>query len=1486
MNKQDYKKQYKDACGFGLIQNLDNHASHELVETAIFSLSRLSHRGAVASDGKTGDGCGLSFLKPDKFFRSLARDMGHELASNYAVASCFLNSDRSKSSHSISWLEKELRQEGLELAFVRDIPVETEYCGNSALETLPRFVHLFINAPKDWDSDKFERHLYIARRRTELSLKEKDSSFYVASMSSRMISYKGMVLPHHLPNFYPDLKNPNLESSLCLYHQRFSTNTFPEWRLAQPFRLLAHNGEINTLSGNRHWSVSRESKYYTPLIPNLKELMPFVSDDGSDSMSLDNMLEALVMTGIDLITAIKILVPPAWQNNKDMDPDLKAFYEYFSLHMDPWDGPAGLVISDGKLALCSMDRNGLRPARYVITKDRVLTIASEVGVYDYKDEDVIEKGRLKPGEMLAVDLETKKILRNDEINQKLKSKNPYRQWLEEKAIYLNEVPEEEIPGCDPYFEHELKIFQKQYQLSSEEIKRCLAPTSEAGQEPLGSMGDDTPLAVLSQKDRSLFDYFRQEFAQVTNPPIDPIRERMVMSLKTCLGKEANPFVDEPNNAIRVELESPILSRFEFKTLLQMYNRTFDNEIVDMTYSKGRTLKFALNRICDQAETAVRNGKVFIVLTDRRIKRDRVPIHALLATAAVNARLCETGLRCDANIIVDTATARDPHHFAVLLGFGASVIHPYLAYQTIHHQVQIGNIQSDDTVKLMQEYRLGIEKGLLKILSKMGISTINSYRGAGLFEALGIHDEVIDLCFPGTVSKIQGATFTDLEEVLRSLNELAWDSSQDLDKGGLIKSFVGGEYHSFNSKVVTSLQHAVKTNDYNDYKIFADHVNSRDFTSLRDMLGLKKTNNSIALDQVESIEKITARFTGAAMSIGAISPEAHEAIAIALNRINGRSNSGEGGEDSIRYGTDKNSKIKQIASGRFGVTPEYLINAEVLQIKVSQGAKPGEGGQLPGYKVNELIARLRFTTPGTTLISPPPHHDIYSIEDLAQLIFDLKQINPEAEVSVKLVSEPGVGTVAAGVAKAYADSVTISGHDGGTGASPISSIMYAGSPWELGLVEACHILKANDLRQKITVQVDGGLKTGLDVIKAAILGAESFGFGTAPLVSLGCKFLKICHLNTCPTGIATQDKNLRDKFFRGAPEMLISYFQFIAEEVREHLAELGFQKIEDIIGRTDLLEKLPGKTSKQKNLDLSILLDVPAGLEDSPKFCTEKNPAHDKGELAEMMVKDSFDAIKKHQDFSKAYEIKNINRSIGARVSGEIAKLYGDSGYSKSIEFSFKGSAGQSFGVWNIQGLSLKLEGDANDYVGKGMSGGELIIHPPHNSNYKSEESAIVGNTCLYGATGGKLYARGLAGERFAVRNSGAIAIVEGLGDHGCEYMTGGIVISLGEIGVNFGAGMTGGFALVYNPNSVDLSKKINHESVATFSLNEVVHDSEIGILKSLLTEFYKQTKSEIAENIINNFEDELNNFILIEPHRKQQDRKEAMSHAEKLTITY
>jgi glutamate synthase (NADPH) large chain len=1473
-SKLDLQKIYKDSCGFGLIINLDSKASHELLETAIFSLARLSHRGAVAADGKTGDGCGLSFVKPDAFFRAVAREEGHELATNYAVAGCFLNSNKSASAHSLAWLEKELRQEELELAFVREVPVDTQYCGKAALDTLPRFVQVFINAPKDWDSDKFERHLYIARRRTELSLKDKDESFYVASMSSRMISYKGMILPHNLPNFYPDLRNPAMKTSLCLYHQRFSTNTFPEWRLAQPFRLLAHNGEINTISGNRHWSVSRESKYYSPLIPNLQELMPFVSGNGSDSMSLDNMLEALTMTGIDLITAIKILVPPAWQNNEAMDPDLRAFYEYFSLHMDPWDGPAGLVISDGKLALCSMDRNGLRPARYIITKDRVLTIASEVGVYDYNEEDVIEKGRLKPGEMLAVDLEQGQILRNEEINTRLKSKNTYKQWLEEKAIYLNEVPEEEIPGCDPYFEHELKIFQKQFQLNSEEIKRVLIPTAEDGQEPLGSMGDDTPLAVLSEKDRSLFDYFRQEFAQVTNPPIDPIREKLVMSLRTCLGREANPFIDEPENALRVELESPILSRFEFRTLLQMYNRSFNNELIDITYSKARTLKHALNRVCNQAEEAVRNGKVFIVLTDRRIKRDRVPIHALLATAAVNARLCEKGLRCDANIIVDTATARDPHHFAVLLGYGASVIHPYLAYQTIHHQALQGKIKQQDTVKLMQEYRHGIEKGLLKILSKMGISTINSYRGAGLFEAVGIHREVIDMCFPGTVSRIQGATFTDIEDGFRRLNELAWDSSQELDKGGLLKAFVGGEEHSFNSRVISTLQRAVQNSDYNEYKNCSKLVNARDFLCIRDLLGLKKTNKAIDITKVETKEKITARFTSAAMSVGAISPEAHEAIAIALNRINGRSNSGEGGEDPARYRTEKNSKIKQIASGRFGVTPEYLINAEVLQIKVAQGAKPGEGGQLPGNKVNDLIARLRFTVPGTTLISPPPHHDIYSIEDLSQLIFDLKQINTQAEVSVKLVSEPGVGTVAAGVAKAYADSVTISGHDGGTGASPISSIMYAGSPWELGLVEACHILKANDLRQKISVQVDGGFKTGLDVIKAAILGAESFGFGTAPLISLGCKFLKICHLNTCPTGIATQNRELIDKYFIGAPEMLINYFNFVAEEVRELLAELGFEKLEDIIGRTDLLEKLPGKTSKQKNIDLYTLLEQPDELQSAPRFCTEKNPPHDKAELAEQMVKDSITAINNHEDISLSYKIQNINRSIGARVSGEIAKQYGDRGFNKQIEFKFKGSAGQSFGVWNIQGLRLVLEGDANDYVGKGMAGGEIIIHPPSSRLYKSHEAAIIGNTCLYGATGGKLFASGLAGERFAVRNSGVTAVVEGLGDHGCEYMTGGIVVVLGDIGINFGAGMTGGLAFVYKPNAKEdeFRLRINKESVTAHRLSNA-YAEEIETLRLLLREFVTETSSEVASQIINNFEAEKTNFWIVEAQARSALRQ-------------
>ena len=1317
-----------------------------------------------------------------------------------------------------------------------------------------------------FDDKEFNRRLYIARRKTKLGLGDRDTNFYTASSSCKTLSYKGMLMPHNLDKFFLDLADPDFKTSLCLYHQRFSTNTLPEWKLAQPFRYLAHNGEINTIKGNRNWSYSRESRYKTPLIPNFHELAPLVSRTGSDSLSLDNMLEGLLMTGMDLMKAITILIPPAWQNNILMEPDLKSFYEFYSSFMDPWDGPAALVLTDGDFAVCALDKNGLRPARYVITKDRNITIASEIGVYDYKDSEVLEKGRVKPGGMIAVDFNNNQILKQEEINKHLLKNNEFKDWIASFSKQYRADFAEEEPGCDPIFEHELTIFEKQFQLTHEEKTQILKPLAENSQEALSSMGDDTPLAVLSQKVRPLYDYFRQQFAQVTNPAIDPIRERHAMSLSTCLGKEANPFIDSADNAIKIELTSPVLSRSTFKALLQPDDPNFAYETIDITYHESSNLKDAIIKVCDAAEAAVRNGKQLLFITDRRIRRNRIPIHALLAVGAINTRLCKEGLRCDANLVVETGTVRDPHHFAVLIGFGATAIYPYLTYQELYLMSQKNEIKSENTVELMQQYRDGINKGLMKILSKMGISTINSYRGSQPFEALGIHEEIVDLCFPGTVSRIQGATFEDLEKDARQLTNKAWDINKDIEYGGLIKFRPKAEYHVYNPEVVNSLRAAASSNDYQKYKEFSKLIKEKPISSIRDLFALNYSKTPTPLSEVEPIEQILTRFTTAAMSLGAISPEAHEAIAIAMNRIGGKSNSGEGGEDPARYNTEKNSRIKQVASGRFGVTPEYLVNADELQIKISQGAKPGEGGQLPGFKVNEMIAKLRYTKPGTTLISPPPHHDIYSIEDLAQLIFYLKQINPSAIVSVKLVAGAGIGTIATGVAKTYADSITIAGHDGGTGASPVSSIRYAGIPWELGLAETNLVLRKNKLRNKVRLQADGGLKTGLDVVKAAILGAESYGFGTSVLISLGCRFLRICHLNTCPTGIATQDTALREKYFKGAPEHAEAYLKFIAMEVREILSELGATSLNDIIGRTELLSILPGITEKQKNLSLEVITNVPQEILEEPRYCThERNEPFDQAVLAQQMLQDSKKAIETKTSSEFKYQIKNIDRSIGAMISGEIARKYGNQGLGDNeINFKFQGSAGQSFGVWNIHGLNLYLEGDANDYVAKGMAGGKVIIRPPHGHSYSSQASTIAGNTCLYGATGGKLYLSGQAGDRFAVRNSGALAIVEGVGDHCCEYMTNGVVIVLGNTGINFGAGMTGGYSLVYDIEG-NFAKKVNYEQVEISKLNDLEHSDYKDLLKEYLEDFIKETRSSWAKSILDNFKDKSQNFVLVTP---------------------
>jgi glutamate synthase (NADPH/NADH) large chain len=1456
--------EFRDNCGFGLIAQMQGEASHHLVKTAIHSLSCMTHRGGIAADGKTGDGCGLLLAMPKAFFREEADKLGVVLTEIFAVGTVFLNIDPALAKNARDILNAEIAAEGLTVAAWRAVPIDLDALGEIALRSLPAFEQVMVNNALGLSEVEFNRKLFLARRRAEQKL-QNDPLFYVTTLVSTVISYKGLMMPAAIADFYKDLADERLASHIVVFHQRFSTNTLPRWPLAQPFRYLAHNGEINTITANRNWSVARTPKFENPLLPGLLDLKPLVNRTGSDSSSMDNMLEILVGGGMDLFRALRMLVPPAWQNVETLDADLRAFYEFNSKHMEAWDGPAGLVIQDGRHAICMLDRNGLRPARWVITKNGYITLASEIGVWDYSPEDVISKGRVGPGQILVVDTKTGKMLDTNDVSNHLKTMRPYRQWLREHALNLQVDNAVEEKLLDAGLKGDaLKAAQKMFLVSFEERDQIIRPLAESGQEAVGSMGDDTPMAVLSKQVRHLADFFRQQFAQVTNPPIDPLREAIVMSLETCFGREHNVFEQGPEHADRVIISSPVLSNSKMQQLCNLGREHYGVHTIDLNYPESEGLQAAIARICKEAEDFIKTGDCLLVLSDKNIREGYLPANAILATGAVHHHLSAVGLRVEANIIVETGLARDPHHFAVLLGFGATAVYPYLAYDVINELVNKGDLLGDP-VYAQANFRKGIDKGLLKVLSKMGISTVASYRGGQLFEAIGLSVEVVETCFKGVPSRIKGATFVDLENDQKKLAALAWQARKPLDQGGLLKFVFNKEYHAFNPDVINALHVAVRSGKYEDFRVYADLVNHRPIATIRDLLKLK-TDNSIPVDQVEAIEAILPRFDSAGMSLGALSPEAHESIAIAMNTIGGRSNSGEGGEDPARYGTIRNSKIKQIASGRFGVTPAYLSSAEVLQIKVAQGAKPGEGGQLPGGKVNGLIARLRYSVPGVTLISPPPHHDIYSIEDLSQLIFDLKQVNPSAMVSVKLVSEPGVGTIAAGVAKAYADFITISGYDGGTAASPLSSIHYAGSPWELGLAEAHQALRVNDLRGKVRVQTDGGLKTGLDVVKAAILGAESFGFGSTPMIALGCKYLRICHLNNCATGVATQQDHLREEHYIGEPEMLINFFRFIAEETRHWLAALGVSSLRDLIGRTDLLEMLPGETDKHANLDLSALLTTHASAEGKAHYCqVSKNEPFDKGVLAERMVEAMLPAIEDGSGGTYDFKIGNCDRSIGARLSGEIAKRHGNLDMEATpVTLQLTGTAGQSLGVWNAGGLHIRLEGDANDYVGKGMAGGRIAIYPPKGSPFKSQDTAIIGNTCLYGATGGKLFAAGTAGERFAVRNSGSFAVIEGAGDHCCEYMTGGIVTVLGKVGHNFGAGMTGGFAYVLDLEG-DFFDYCNHElidinRISTEPMEEYRHH-----LLDILQEHVRETGSAWGKTLINEFDSYNRKFWLVKP---------------------
>ncbi|QSX79126.1 glutamate synthase large subunit [Agrilutibacter solisilvae] len=1471
----------RDCCGFGLIAQLDDVPSATVVSRALDALVRMTHRGGLAADGLSGDGCGLLIRRPEAWLRALAGEAGIALGPMHAAGLVFLPHEDDAAAPVRELFAQALREVGLAVAGWRSVPVDPAACGERARSTLPRIEQVFVVPALDIDGARpspegFAHALYLGRRRAEQRLRARPGAaceeVHVVSLCAHAIGYKGMVLPERLAQFYPDLQRPELASSAVVFHQRFSTNSAPRWPLAQPFRLLAHNGEINTIAGNRAWARARAHVWRTPagaahaLDPS--EFDPVIEMDGSDSQSLDSMLELMQAGGMDLLKALRILIPPATQSLEYRDADLAAFYDYYAINSEPWDGPAGIVVTDARFAACTLDRNGLRPARWLRTADRHFMIASEAGVFSIDDGEVEAKGKLGPGEMIAVDLQTGQLLDSEAIDAVNRARAPYKAWLKQGMTYLHSELIDPSLAAEPFDAQTLACFQKLFQLTREEREGVLRPLAETEQEAIGSMGDDVPMAALSQQVRPLYDCFRQAFAQVTNPPIDPLREDCVMSLATQLGREGNLLEDGPDGVHHVMLNSPVLSQRKLRQLLAMPPFVDAHVQIDLDFDPAEGLHAALRRLCAQAEQAVRGGALLLLISDRYPRRDRLVAHALLATGAIHQHLIRTGLRCAANLVVETGTARDPHHFACLIGCGATAVYPYLAYQTLHELGVRGILKTrhGEVAQIGRSYRRGVKKGLLKILSKMGISTVGSYRGAQLFEIVGLDPEVVALCFTGTPARIGGAGFDALQADAAQLAAHAWNANALPDIGGLLRYVPGGEYHQFNPDVVTRLQRAAASGAREDWQAYARAVNERPVAALRDLLELRAAPAPLPLEEVEPVEAIVRRFDTAAMSLGALSPEAHEALAIAMNRLGGRSNSGEGGEDPQRHGTERMSKIKQVASGRFGVTPHYLVNAQVLQIKIAQGAKPGEGGQLPGHKVNALIARLRHAMPGIGLISPPPHHDIYSIEDLAQLIHDLREVNPAARVSVKLVSHAGVGTIATGVVKAGADMVTISGHDGGTGASPLSSIRYAGTPWELGLAEARQALLANGLRERVTLQADGGLKSGLDVIKAALLGAESFGFGTAPMIALGCKYLRICHLNNCATGVATQDEALRREHYTGLPERVENFFRLLAEEVREWLALLGARSIGEIVGRTGLLACAPQGSVRGRELDLAPLLaDAGAGDGLGVGGCGTPALAAPPAGLAARLDTALATAIAQQSGGVFEDVIGNTDRSIGARLSGQVARLHGDHGMQDApITVRLRGVAGQSFGAFLAGGLQFDLTGEANDYVGKGMAGGRIVLRPSAQARYATHEAPILGNTCLYGATGGELYAAGRAGERFAVRNSGAVAVVEGAGDHCCEYMTGGVVVVLGRTGLNFGAGFTGGLAYVLDLER-DFVDHYNHELIDIARIAGDGLENYRSHLRDLLLAHVEHTGSAWARRIVEEMRDFLGKFWLVKP---------------------
>ncbi len=1485
----------RDACGMGFVVDVKGRRSRSLVLQALTALQNLTHRGACGCDPLTGDGSGVLLQLPHEFLRRQAAALGFELPEpeGYALGMLFMPRNPAPRRLCARVVERVVREEGQELLGWRAVPVDEGATGAVARRAMPFVSQVFVKrGPNAPDSKAFARALYVIRRRLEKEtaalLAGESGTFYVCSLSTATVVYKGQLMPDQLVRFYADLNEPDLTSALALIHQRFSTNTFPSWDRAHPYRFLCHNGEINTLRGNVNWMHAREKMSSSPLFADgLQKLIPIVQASGSDSAIFDNVLEFLLHTGRSLAHAVMMMIPEAWQNHSAMSDSKRAFYEYHSCLMEPWDGPAAIAFTDGRQIGAVLDRNGLRPSRYVLTKDGLLVMASETGVLDIEPEQVAVNGRLQPGRMLLVDTEQGRIIEDEEIKESIAARKPYRQWLRENLVSLNDLPHPSSPpALDSYTRADLLSRQTTFGYTIEELRILLAPMAANAQEPVGSMGTDTPLAVLSDQNPLLFNYFKQVFAQVTNPPIDPIREELVMSLQTTIGAEQNLFDETAQHCRQLRLSNPILSNSELEKVRALSLPGLKSVTLPIVYPVAdgeHGLRQTLNELCLRAAEAIAAGFTIIVLSDREMDAAHAPIPSLLATGAVHHHLVREGLRAKAGLVVESGEPREAMHFALLIGYGAGAVNPYLAYNTLVWMVGEGMLKDTDAGAAVKNYVKAIGKGLLKVASKMGISTLQSYRGAQIFEAIGLNQEFVDRYFTGTASRIGGVGLEVIEREIAARHEQAFRAEPGeehaLKTGGEYQWRRRGELHMYNPVTIAKMQHAIAARSYKlfrQYTRVVDEESSRRAT-LRGLLKFKPTRPPIQLKEVEPVGEIVKRFKTGAMSFGAISKEAHEALAIAMNRIGGKSNTGEGGEDPERFRPDPNgdwrrSAIKQVASGRFGVTSNYLVNADELQIKIAQGAKPGEGGQLPGHKVDEYIASIRYSTPGVGLISPPPHHDIYSIEDLAQLIHDLKAANEHAQVSVKLVATVGVGTIAAGVAKAKADLILISGYDGGTGASPQSSIKHAGIPWELGLAETQQVLVLNDLRGRVRLETDGQLKTGRDVVVAALLGAEEFGFATAALVAMGCVMMRVCHLNTCPVGIATHDPVLRRRF-TGKAEHVETLMMFIAEEVREYMAQLGFRTIHEMVGRVECLEPSYATDHwKARHVDLGQILHRPRVSGEVSIRCTEAQD-HQLDKVADRRLLELCKSALEHKRAVKIRTaIRNVDRAFATMLSAEISRRFGEAGLpAGTIQIYAEGSAGQSFGAFLARGVALHLEGDANDYIGKGLSGGLIAVRPPRQATFKAEENILIGNVALYGATAGEAYFRGVAGERFAVRNSGAKTVVEGVGDHGCEYMTRGTVVVLGRTGRNFAAGMSGGVAYVLDREG-DFASRCNMEMVELGTFDD---GRERNLVRSLIARHFQYTQSKLARQILDSWQTYAPRFVKVVPveYRKVLERQ-------------